>query len=330
MEFERAVQAALAAEESGDLVGGAAFLEPLLRHEDPRRAAEARLHLGRIMWKQGRLDEALRLCREVSGQALRLGADDLRAQADNALGVLYTTRSEYVQAKASYQSALERTRDPVTRAKIILNLGVIANIEGKLDLARQRYEQARGLFKQAGDDRDEALALLNTGMLHSDTGAWDEADDALGRALELFEGHRNRAMIANVLVNQSEVACGRGHPEEAIRLCDLALQTYAELGNEPGRCEALKWKGHALRLLGEGPAAEEVLGEVLRTAKRLRFKLLEAETARELGGSLTARGEAAAGRRALERALRLFEALGAERDAEAVRGELGGPPAVQT
>ena len=162
------------------------------------------------------------------------------------------------------------------------------------------------------------------GMLHSDAGEWDEADDTLGRALALFEAQGNRAMIANVLVNQSEVACGRAHPEDAIRLCDLALQTYADLGNEPGRCEALKWKGHGLQLLGERRKAEEVLGEALRTAKRLRLKLLEAETARELGGSLMAGGERAAGRRVLERALRLFVELGAERDAEAVRGELGG------
>ncbi len=325
MEYEQAVRAALEAEESGDLVGSAALLEPLLEHDDPRRAAEARLHLGRVMWRQGRLDEALRLCREVSAQALRIGADDLRAQADNAMGVLHTTRGEYVQAKASHQSALERTRDPVTRGKILLNLGVIANIEGRLDLARQHYEQAAVVFKQAGDDRDEALALLNTGMLHSDRCEWDEADDMLGRALALFEAHGNRAMIANVLVNQSEVACGRAHPEEAVRLCDLALQTYAGLGNEPGRGEALRWKGRALQQLGEGQSAEEVLGEALRIAKRLRLKLLEAETARELGGSLVARGELAGGRRVLERALRLFVELGAERDAEAVRSELGGP-----
>ncbi len=324
MEFEEVVQAALAAEETGELVGAAALLEPLLQHDDPHRAAEARLHLGRVMWKQGRLDEALGLCREVSAQALRIGADDLRAQADNAMGVLHTTRGEYVQAKASYHSALEQTRDPGTRGKILLNLGVIANIEGRLDLARQHYDQARVLLRQAGNDRDEALALHNMGMLHSDNGEWDEADDMLGRALALFESHGNRAMIANVLVNRSEVACGRGRPEEAIRLCDLALHMYAELGNEPGRCEALKWKGHGLQQLGDGRRAEEVLSDALRMAKRLRLKLLEAETARELGGSLMARGEAAAGRKVLERALRLFVALGAERDADAVRGELAG------
>ncbi len=323
MEFEEALRAALAAEESGDLVGGAAILEPLLQAADPRRAAEARLHLGRVRWKQGHLDEALDLCREASGTALRIGADDLRAQADNAMGVLHTTRGEYVQAAASYHSALERTPDPVTRGKILLNLGVIANIEGHLDLARQQYEHARALFKQSGDERNEALALHNMGMLHSDAGEWDEADDRLGRALALFEAQGNRLMIAYVLVNQSEVACGRGRPEEAIRLCDLALRMYAELGHEPGRCEALKWKGHGLRLLGEGRRAREVLGEALRMAKRLRLKLLEAETARELGAGLMAGGEAAAGRRLLERARRLFVALGAERDAEAVRSELG-------
>lgn len=303
-------------------MGAATAFESLLEESDVHKAAEARFHLGRVRWKQGRFDEALQLCQEASAMAVRIGADDLRAQVDNAVGVLHYTRGEYAQAEASYRAALERTHDTVTRAKIVLNLGVIANIEGKLAQARQHYERARSLFRSAEDDGGEALALQNTGMLHSDAAEWDEAEEALSRALALFEGRRNRQAIAYVLVALSEVACGRGRPDEAIRLCDLALQVYGELGDEAGRCEALKWKGHALQLAGQGREGEAALDEVLRIAKRMRLKLVEAEAARELGAGLRARGNVAGGRRLLERALRLFTELGAERDAEAVRAAL--------
>src|SRR5262249_48518485 len=147
------------------------------------------------------LDEALRLCEQAQATAVQLHNRDLRAKVENAIGVLRVARGEYEQARAAYAVALELTDDLVTRAKIALNLGVIANIQGQFDSAKLQYQRSEALFAEADDDRGVALALHNIGMLHADRGEWDEADESYTRALVLFESQGNKQMIANVLVN---------------------------------------------------------------------------------------------------------------------------------
>ncbi|HEX7939719.1 MAG TPA: tetratricopeptide repeat protein, partial [Gemmatimonadaceae bacterium] len=124
------------AEEAGDLVGAAAAFESCLDDQDALVAATARLHLGRVVWKRGQLDAALRLCEEARATAVKLQHRELRSKVENAIGVLRVSRGEFEQARAAYAVALDLTEDIVTRAKIALNLGVIANIQGHYETAR--------------------------------------------------------------------------------------------------------------------------------------------------------------------------------------------------
>jgi tetratricopeptide (TPR) repeat protein len=322
MDVSDALEAGQAAEDSGDLVGAAAASESVLGQRDPRVAATAGLCLGRIAWKRGQLDIALARCEEARDLTIQLGDVDLRARVENAMGVLHVARAEYAQAKAAYGVALELTHDAATRAKIVLNLGVIANIQGSLDQARRYYEQSLGLAREADDDRGEALALHNIGMLHADQGAWDEAEEAYRDALALFELQGNKQMIANVLANRSEVSYGRGRTQEGIGQCDLALATYAEIGDELGRGEALRWKAHGLQKLRRSGAAVLALNESIRIAQRTHTTLLEAEATRELGKVMKADGRPREARTVFTRALELLRELGAERDVAETASEL--------
>lgn len=319
---DEAIRAGQAAEHAGDYLGAAAAFGSLLDSEDPRTGAAARCHLGRVAWKQGRLDEALELCESARSLALRTDDVDLRAGIENAIGVLHVARGEYAQARAVYAVALDLTRDAVTRAKITLNLGVIANIQGSQEVARRHYASALGMFRDASDARGEALALHNLGMLHADRAEWEDADDLFRSALALFESEQNRQMIANVLVNRSEVGYGRGRTHDALAQCDLALTIYSELGDEVGRGETLRWKGHGLRLLGRLAEADQAISESIRIAERTRTRLLEAEGLRELGHTRRAGGDVHGARLLLERALALFRELGAQREAEQLTVEI--------
>lgn len=313
----------IAAEDAGDFIAAAAHFRARLDDPDPVVAATARFHLGRVTWKQGRLDEALALCEEARAIAIRLANADLRARVENAVGVLHVARGEYAQAQAAYGVAMELTADVVTRAKIALNLGVIANIQGNYDQAARRYVESEELFRSAGDEKGVALVLHNRGMLHADRNEWDEADEAFGRALALFESQHNTQMIANVLLNRSEVSYGRRRTHAAIAQCDMALRIYGEIGDEVGRGEALRWKGHGLRLTGRHGEAELALVEAVRIAERTRVKLLAAEALRELGLNHRSTGREGEARRTLTRALAIFRELGAARESQETAAELG-------
>lgn len=322
MDAADALESGQAAEDSGDLVGAAAAFESLLGDPNPSVVATARLCLGRVAWKRGQLDVALDLCEEARSITIRVGDSNLRARVENAMGVLHVARAEYAQARAAYGVALDLTPDPATRAKIVLNLGVIANIQGALDIALRHYEQSLALAREADDPRGEALALHNLGMLYADQRAWDEADEAYREALIRFEQLGNRQMIANVLANRSEVSYGRGRPQEGIAQCDLALAAYADIGDELGRGEALRWKAHGLRKLGRSGAAITALNEAIRIAQRTHTILLEAEATRELGNVLKSDHRFRDAEEALVRALQLFTGLGAQRDVDETSAEL--------
>lgn len=319
MEVRDVIRDGEAAEGTSDFTAASAAYSLALGDAAPDVVADAHFHLGRLHWRQSRFDEAITQFEAARKLAVQHGMTELRARIENGLGVIHHARGEYAQARACYGVALDLTTDPAQRGRVLLNLGAIANIEGDYDMARTHYTRSRSMAQQAGYARGEALALHNLGMLNADLQRWDDAEEAYGRSLELLEQIGDRQMIAAVLVNRSELSCGRENYDEAVASCDLALSIYGEVGDEAGRGEALRWKGRALGSLGRRDEAERILQDAVRIAKRMQVPLLEAETSLDLGLSCADRGDGTQARRWLNRALELFESLGAQRDAEAVR-----------
>lgn len=325
MSPEQRLEAGEQAERRGELAAAAAAYEAVAA--DPVAGAEvavatAQFRLGRVAWRQSRFDDALRAYETARALAQRLGDDELRANAENGVGAVHYARGAYAQARACYGVALEAAREEGTRAKALLNLGVIANIQGEYADARALYERSRDAFRRARDAAGLTLVLHNLGMLHADQEHWDEAEEAYQECLRLAEQQGNTYMVANVLVNRSEVLSARGALEDAIAQCERAIVIYTEFGDEAGRAESLRWYGHALRRLGEHAAAERALTEAVRTATRLQAKLLEGEASRELGALRRAMGDAEGAARWLGRALETFTALDARREAAEVEQEL--------
>lgn len=317
-----ALRAGESFELAGDFLDAAATYGSALNDADPIVVAEARFRLGRVAWKQGRFDEAIAHFGTARQLSVAHGSAFVRALVENGLGVIHQEKGELEQARACYAVALELAQDDTQRGRILLNLGAIANTQGDFDGARKQYQRSRALFQQSAYARGEALALHNLGMLYADERLWDEADESYRRCLEILEAIGDRPMIARVLLNRSEVSCARERFDEAVSNCDLAVTICSEVGDEVERGDALRWKGHALRLMGQHPAAQKVLTESIRIAARTQVKLLEAEASRDLGCSLAAAGDVAGARKRLERALALFQDLGAQLDAGDVRGAL--------
>jgi tetratricopeptide (TPR) repeat protein len=318
-----ALRAGEAAEVAGDFLAAAAAYQSALGDDDELVVADAEFRLGRVSWRQSRLDEAVTHYESARTMAIQLDATELRARIENGLGAVHYARGEFEQARASYGVALELATDPTQRGRVLLNLGAIANIQGDLEGARGNYTRSRTYFQQTGYVRGEAMALHNIGMLLADQKLWDEADESYQRCLVLLETEGDRQYIAHLLLDRSEVACGRGRFDDAVAGCDLALAIYTEIGDDAGRGEALRWKGYAALRMRRHEEAERLLNDAIRIARRTQGKLLEAEARRDLGESLASRGEHDAGRKMLTRAFTLFQELGARREIAELEKTLG-------
>jgi tetratricopeptide (TPR) repeat protein len=307
------------AERRGDLVAAANAYAAAARSADQRVVGSATFRLGRVSWRQGRFDDALRLYERARALGGELGDDELVANVENGIGALHCERGAYVQARASYLVAIERTGQPALRGRILLNLGVLANILGDFDEARARYAKSIAEFEQVDDAEGLALVYHNLGMVHADRADWVAATESYEKALAISERLGIRQMVANVLLNRAEVLCARKRSADAVASSERALALYQELGDQGGRAEAHRWKGRALAQLGDATAARQFLQEAVRLATQLGTPLLEAEASRDLGELCLADKDPDGARTWLKRALEGFETLGARLETTAVR-----------
>ena len=313
------------AEALGDYVSAAAAYRAVVDVPDVHLSARAQFCLGRVNWRQGRFDAALVAFRNSEALAEQSGDTELCARVANGIGAVHYACGDYALARKSYAHAESLTRDETMSGKILLNLGVIENIEGKLQDALGYYQRAFTIFERTGDRASAMLALHNCGMVQADLQQWDAADTSFLAALNLATEGGSREMIAKTLVNRSEVLVERGALSEAVAQCDRALDIYADIGEEVGRGEALRWRAHALGRAGNHLEAERNATEALHIAMRSGSQLLEAEAARTVGVLRGLMGDRAGAQKQLRHALALFTQLGARREAKEISALLQRP-----
>lgn len=303
------------AELAGDYLAAGAAYRAVAALPDEALAADAHFHLGRLAWRQGRLDAAAEAFESARVLAERADDTELHARVENGIGAVQYARGDFAAARRAYAAASARTHDDAMRGKIVLNLGVIENTEGNFAEAHAHYDRAYELLQRSGDRASAALALHNRGMVEVDLARWEEADASFVASLALSEETDNREMVAKTLVNRSAVLVERLEMREAIALCDRAIAIYGQVGDEVGRGEALRWRAHALGRAGEHLEAERNAAEAMHIAVRSGARLLEAESARDLGVLRGLLGDRAGATKLLRRALALFTELGARREA---------------
>lgn len=248
------------------------------------------------------------------------------------------------------------------------NLSVIYMAGGDWERGILYAEKSLALKQQIGDVEGGGISFNNLGMAYKDRGDLQRARQYLLQALEIARKIRSANLLASALANLSHVYLLEGSWADSVRCGEEALRVAEESGSVEQRVEAhcLLAEGwlnagdleraaqhveQAVALAGES-GARAVLALAARAEGKLALRQGEADTAaqafqRSAGGfadlgnrleqyrSATCLGQALAsldrleeGRRHMEEALRVFEALGATRDAAEARRllqEIGDP-----
>ena len=278
-----------------------------------RDAATILAGVGRALTAKGFPDDVLRL----------IGAIDLRAlaPADRVpllliRGDILSMRGDWTHAQAGFDEAAalaEDLGDPRGHARAVFEVGVLEYRRGDFDAARARYEEALGIV----GDADEAVVarILNAlGILEWQAGNLDAAAELYRRSREAYGRAGDVAGVAGAINNlgilrwqQEDVDGALAHYAEALKLSE-------ELGDD--RTVAILYNniGEAYRRKGDAANAAKFYDRSLALSEKLGFLWHVGEVHRNLGRLLPdARGAAH-----LERALAIFEALGARRDRDEV------------
>jgi tetratricopeptide (TPR) repeat protein len=154
---------------------------------------------------------------------------DTAALAWACLGNAYRIQSDLVAAERALATARRTvgtagSGDDLTRGEVASFLGSLRNDQARYEEAREVLDEAVACFRQLGDDRLEAKALLQLAHAHGDGGDPFAAIDVLERArallgpddghLRLFAGHYQAQMLLEGgLRNEADDLFGELQPE---------------------------------------------------------------------------------------------------------------------
>lgn len=277
--------------------------------------AEALRRLAVVLHQRDETGRAWELCRQSYRVACELGSDVLAAEALNTIGGLHLSSGALEEARRSFLKAI-RLGAPSRelRARAEQNLGILANIQGDLEEALTWYQRSLEAYKECGDDHGRAIAYHNLGMVSLDAGAGPYAEKYFHHALELADRTGDVFLQGLCLVSMAELDVGRQRFENARELADDALARFDQIGAGGAKADAYRVLGMMFRESGRPVQAEARLRTAVSLASAAHSALNEAESLHELALLYQSTGRDQPALHTLHAAYGLFRKLEARTD----------------
>jgi tetratricopeptide (TPR) repeat protein len=242
-------------------VCGALLLALVARGAAAVAPALAALDRATALYRQGRLQDALRAFREIAATS----ADrPVAAEARHNACALANDLGDYRAALPDCREALRLRRaegDAVSIGQALNNLGLALEMQGSTAEAEGCYREALALNRRRGDALGEAINLGNLGALAASTGRYSEALALHTAAADLAAHHQAEPWAAEQLriahINQGTVLGKLGAYREALDLYRGVLAT------------AIAPRDRAALLVNTG-VLDRNLGDPVRAAEAFR------------------------------------------------------------
>ncbi|PYO39393.1 MAG: XRE family transcriptional regulator, partial [Gemmatimonadetes bacterium] len=252
--------------------------------------------LGRFWFVRGYLSEGSRWFEQLFALPSTMTAEDARAKALSAAGLLAAVRGDHERAGRFLEEALALWRelgDKHRIARSLNNLGGLAYQQGEYRTARCWYEEALALWREVGDQRGIANQVISLGVLARQEGDYQQAAQLCEGALALFEERGDQEGIALASMVLGAVAHNRGDTERAQALLKESLIVFSELGDKSNIAECLELLAglasaqgqpiRAARLCGSAQALIESIGLTPAPADRYQYERNVAAVRASLG-----------------------------------------------
>jgi tetratricopeptide (TPR) repeat protein len=283
-------------------------LLPLL---DAEEKVPVLLQLGQVLELTGQWSEVAALYRQALTLSEGQHNAQLRAQARNALGNLYSRRGEYNEASTALEEAQHDfvlAGDKAGVGQTLHYRGALEMRRGDLDAARALWEISLEMRRELGDESNVATLLSNLGIVAHYQGDYDGAITMYQRSLFISRRIGARLVTARALNNYGLVAREQNDFVTARELFDESLNLRREIGDRWGIANGLNNLGQIARELGDLATAETMFEESMAINREIGDKGALVYLLEDFG-FLAARQQEP------ERALILLAAAAAQREA---------------
>jgi tetratricopeptide (TPR) repeat protein len=293
----------------------AAVIDLTTTSGDQRARAEALRRLSVLHHLRAESEVAADLCTRSHEVAVQAGAQDLEADASNALAGFALERGDLAGASELFRSALGlANQNPALVGKIEQNLGIIANIRGNWEEALDHYQRSLEAYGSISDQRGCAIAHHNLGMIHAKRKQWQPADRHYRSCHGLAEAAGDRHLGGLAAMNRAEVRLAIDDYEGARAGADQALRIFNEVEARRDKAGAHRLLGMVFRQRGQMALAESHLRSALEIAASTDCPLTEADAARELARLYQGQHRLDAALNLLQRARAVYQRLEAVAD----------------
>jgi putative nucleotidyltransferase with HDIG domain len=239
----------------------------------------------------------------------------LAAEALNVRGGIANERGDLEGARTFLERALEMGDGNLDLvARIEQNLGINANVRGRLDDAQGHYARSLEACERAGNEQGRAIGYHNLGKVTADRQLWPEADGYFEQSRAIAERLGDLGLKALCLLNHSEGHVARQHFDQARLGAEEALAIFDRLGDVLGKAEAYSVIGAVYRDTGRPMLAESRLHSAVELARSTGSLPCEAEASRELALLYQTMGRNQEALTLLNAAHRLFGRIEAQAD----------------
>ncbi|EGK88824.1 Tetratricopeptide TPR_1 repeat-containing protein [Microcoleus vaginatus FGP-2] len=154
-----------------------------------------------------------------------------------------------------------------------------------------KWEEALKLYRQAGDNRGQALSLLGLGRVYSDFGENQKALEYYSQSLPLYRAVGDRRGEATTLNNIGNVYAELGEKQKALEYFSQSLLLRRATGHRGGEAATLNNIGSVYSDLGEKQKALEYYSQSLPLLRAVGDRGGEATTLNNIGLVYSALGE---------------------------------------
>jgi transcriptional regulator with PAS, ATPase and Fis domain/Tfp pilus assembly protein PilF len=283
---------------------------------DPQPRLQTDLLYGHILAYSGQAREALDKVMPVLRR--RDSVEEFKARAQGVAGLALYRMGHYRWAKELFKSSAAYYRLAGRRAKLagtLINLGLVAKSQGRLDLALDYFDEAARLQTGSGHPVSKLRLYLNRGICLFKLGQVENARACFLDAKPLADSVRADPIASTIDMNLGHIYRSEGNYETAREFYTEALAIAEGLGVERSVCLSLEFLGEAY--FEEGRPAEALLH--LHRAHEIAKRIapsgdLMMEVLRRRGEVHAALGDRSSALRDLRRAVQLCSSRGERRE----------------
>lgn len=262
-------------------------LKLALELQRPQAIAEACFNLSVVQWRLGQMDQAFSNATKAKHISHRLGDGALEAVAQDQIGLVAFSSSNYREALAYFGETLDlygAIGDSRGKAECLNHIGMTLAQTGRHSEALKNFHDALDVCQAIGDVRGEAITLSNLAHTRLLLGYHRDAYELYQRSHDIYRtltGRRNLAILKN---NLGDVARYRGRYETALTHYGEAIAEFSATGDRINESNALNNIGLTLsgmeqygEALTRHQAAMEIAKMINNTGEKVRAMLGIAE-----------------------------------------------------